>query len=106
MRKKGRSLSGNSDFFQRKNLDPMEGVSNLSDVMLVFACGLMLALIVNYHVDLELFEVDQSSMNEVNIEDYEVVKASANASASDSGYAQVGTVYEDPASGKMYLITG
>ena len=32
--------------------NPLEMMANLMDVMLVFACGLMLALIVNWNVDL------------------------------------------------------
>ena len=31
--------------------NPMDSLSNLSDVMLVFACGLMVALIINLNVD-------------------------------------------------------
>ena len=29
----------------------MDGMANLADVMLVFACGLILALIINWNVD-------------------------------------------------------
>ena len=31
--------------------DPMEGMANLADVMLVFECGLLLDIIINWNVD-------------------------------------------------------
>lgn len=35
-----------------EEVDAMAGVANLADVMLVFACGLMAAVILNWNVDL------------------------------------------------------
>ena len=35
-----------------EEVDAMSGLANLSDVMLVFACGLMAAVILNWNVDL------------------------------------------------------
>lgn len=34
-----------------EEVDAMAGVANLADVMLVFACGLMAAVILNWNVD-------------------------------------------------------
>ena len=45
--------------------NPLEMMANLMDVMLVFACGLMLALIVNWNVDLGGQEVDYVSEQEI-----------------------------------------
>ncbi len=45
--------------------NPLEMMANLMDVMLVFACGLMLALIVNWNVDLGGQEVDYVSGQEI-----------------------------------------
>lgn len=44
----GRFRAGNSF---SEDINPMDGVGNLADVMLVFACGLMLALITYWNVD-------------------------------------------------------
>ncbi|MEG0392584.1 MAG: DUF2149 domain-containing protein, partial [Anaerovoracaceae bacterium] len=35
----------------KEDLNPMDGLANLADAMLVFACGLLVALIVNWNVD-------------------------------------------------------
>ena len=49
--------------------NPLEMMANLMDVMLVFACGLMLALIVNWNVDLGgSQEVDYVNGKEVTSE--------------------------------------
>ena len=48
-------LSGNRGRLrvQRRQEDfsPMEGVGNMADAMLVFACGLIVALILSWNVD-------------------------------------------------------
>ncbi|MBR2512274.1 MAG: DUF2149 domain-containing protein, partial [Firmicutes bacterium] len=36
--------------FSEEDANPMSGVSNLADVMLVLAVGIMLALIMNWHI--------------------------------------------------------
>ncbi|MDD3400812.1 MAG: DUF2149 domain-containing protein [Eubacteriales bacterium] len=47
---------GTKKIFDRQKDDeepnPMEGVANMADVMLVLAVGIMLALIINWRVDL------------------------------------------------------
>ncbi|MDO4564186.1 MAG: DUF2149 domain-containing protein [Clostridia bacterium] len=47
---------GNKKIFSRPRSDeepnPMEGVANMADAMLVLAVGIMLALIINWEVDL------------------------------------------------------
>ena len=41
-----------------EEVDAMSGLANLSDVMLVFACGLMAAVILNWNVDLSKTRVE------------------------------------------------
>ena len=41
-----------------EEVDAMSGLANLSDVMLVFACGLMAAVIQNWNVDLSKTRVE------------------------------------------------
>lgn len=66
---------------EREEASPMESVANLIDVMLVFICGLIIAIIVFWNVDLE--NLDQRT---------------------DSSYEDVGQVYQDPETGKVYVI--
>ena len=40
---------GKNSFFDEEEQNPMEGVANLVDAMLVLACGLMMAIISFYN---------------------------------------------------------
>ena len=53
-----RYYDSSSSFRRRRaaeDVDPMSSMSNIGDVMLVFACGLMVALVVAWNVDLAQF---------------------------------------------------
>lgn len=84
----------------------MEGVANLVDAMLVLACGLMMALISFYKVDIKgastvkTEEIKEEQLQE--IEDYDVVDEEGNISG---GYESRGKVYEDKKTGKLYVVT-
>jgi hypothetical protein len=87
-----------------EDVDPATGLINLADLMLVFACGLMLALVAYWNIDLGPQITDISSdkdMTEVSdIEDARDLLANNSA-----GYSEVGVVYKDPETGKLYLLT-
>lgn len=83
----------------------MEGVANLVDAMLVLACGLMMAIISFYNVDIKgantkTEELKQEQLKEVD--DYGVTDENGNVSG---GFESRGKVYEDKKTGKMYVIT-
>lgn len=82
--------------------NPMDGLTNLSDVMLVFSCGLLLALILNYNINV-------SDMPKTDVEyDYEIEMAGEGDDSQnmedDAEFQQLGTVYVDPKTGKMYVV--
>lgn len=81
-------------------VDPMSSIANLSDAMLVFACGLLIALVVAWNVDLSAvtqLEIDQS--REVgNVEELE-----GALEGSGTNYIQR-IVYEDPNTGTLYML--
>lgn len=79
-----------------EEVDAMSGLVNLSDVMLVFACGLMAAVILNWNVDL--------SKTRVEILQREQMKELEQDIQSSSSFEQKGTVYEDPETGKLYVV--
>lgn len=85
-----------------EGVDPMAGITNLVDAMLVFACGLMLALLTYWNLDLPNVQqvVERQDMTEVN--DVEVTDE--QLSADGISYNERGTVYEDPTTGQLYLL--
>lgn len=89
-------------------VNPMDGVANLADVMLVFACGLMLALIINWNVDVggtaQGAKVSVERGQEIT--DVQTNPGDPDESADeDTQYEEVGVVYKDPATGKLYMVT-
>lgn len=83
------------------DIDPMASLANLSDAMLVFACGLLIALVVAWNVDISPVievELDQSQQ----IDDIESFEGDLNGAG--TSYVQRGTVYQDPNTGTMYLL--
>lgn len=84
--------------------DPMASVGNLADVMLVFACGLMMALITYWNVDISaVTEVLQS--DEVQQIDNPEDITDQLKSTDGTSYINMGNVYMDPATGKYYMVT-
>ena len=98
---RGKGLRSSS---KRQDFNPAEGILNLADVMLVFACGLMLSLVINWNIDINVEEVDMSVGSEVdqveNLND-----EMAEQMNSEEGYEKMGTLYKDPVTGKMYMLT-
>lgn len=97
----GASWNGGED------INPMDGVANLSDVMLVFACGLMLALITYWNVDVSgvTGSIDVSMGEEIT-ESIDGFGSNENSDeTNDKQYKELGVVYQDPVTGQMYLVT-
>lgn len=80
--------------------DPMGSFGNLMDVMLVFACGLLLALIANWNVDID-GDSAESGIKEVegNLEEVQ-----AGIDEADGSYTEMGTVYRDEETGQLYIV--
>lgn len=84
-----------------EDVDPMSSLSNVGDVMLVFACGLMVALVVAWNVDLSKFT--QVQMGE-ELDQSQVSQATDQLNGDGNSYIEKGTVYQDPETGKYYLV--
>ena len=97
-------FSQSGSFRARKapdDVDPMSSLSNVGDVMLVFACGLMVALVVAWNVDLAQFqkvdatqELDSDAVKEMTEQLY----------GEGNGFVERGKVYQDPQTGQFYLV--
>ena len=90
---------GSSKFGGREDVDPMTSMSGVGDVMLVFACGLMIALITAWSVDLGQF-----SQVEIGEEVQDVQSANQEASDAQGNYIEMGKVYMDAETGQYYLV--
>lgn len=92
-------------FMDDKESNPMDGLANLADVMLVLACGLMLSLIVAWNVDVGNSSLvglpSDTTLTEVEDEQTEAVNDKLN----EELYEEYGVVYRDSETGKMYIIT-
>ena len=98
--KKGR-LRRKSDLMS-DDVNPMEGAINIVDAMLVFACGLMLSLVIYWNVDLRSGSMVPVSQG-AEVTAGEQVPDIADAENPDSGLEEVGKVYRDPQTGNLYL---
>lgn len=84
------------------DFNPMEGVGNMADAMLVFACGLIVALILSWNVD-----VTDQGIQKVQEKKYEIngIEDSAvEVIGEDQNLEEMGTVYRDPDTGKYYVV--
>lgn len=91
-------LRGNGD-----SNDPMASMGNLMDVMLVFACGLLLALIANWNVDLDGMRVTSGAQSYTPLEG-DVQDASTETAEDVMGYTELGTAYYDEETGQVYVV--
>ena len=84
----------------------MEGVTNIADAMLVFACGLMLALAVYWNIDLGPIgdRVDLQQGREVT-ETFDLREDLVETQGQGELYEKMGTVYKDPRTGQLFMLT-
>lgn len=87
-------------------VDPMSSIGNLADAMLVLAVGIMLALIVNWNVDISLPQQnEQQPTDPIPFEETDLTEAPDGSAVLDGGDLQeMGKVYYDAESGNYYII--
>jgi hypothetical protein len=85
------------------HFDPRASIANLADAMLVLACGLMVSLIVYWNVDVSSGEQRVFEEGEVT-EVADVERLVDQAASGGTAYTERGVVYEDPATGKLYML--
>lgn len=97
--------------FSDDDEDPMTGISNLSDAMLVLALGFLIFAIMALQVNPDMMAKTQESQaqqaaSQVSTGEDFTSNASAGSSLEQSGYAEVGKVYRDPDTGKLVMVQG
>ena len=94
--------------------DPMGGVTNLTDVMLVIAVGFLVFIVISWNMQGVVFsdmssEEKQDTMKamqkaiEVN-QGQQINDTPDSTGGSGEGYDEVGKVYKDPETGKLIMI--
>jgi hypothetical protein len=98
----GERFGGNNS--EQAYANPLEGVANLVDVMLVIAVGLMLALVVNWNVDIASKQ-DAASLRGEEIAEASGLSGEGVPLDNETQYEALDVVvYRDPATGKLYMV--
>jgi hypothetical protein len=99
MLRKRRRISDDSDD------DPMGGLNNLSDAMLVLALGFLIFAIMALSVNPEMISESSSKQNVETVETLSENVSDAGG-MEDSGYNEIGKVYQDPTTGDLVMVSG
>lgn len=95
---------------ENEGVNPIEGIANLADAMLIFSVGAMLALIVNWHVDINQAnssssaQADKNSSMTFTQKDLTPVQGKENPDS--SAMKKLGTVYYDDKTNTYYILGG
>jgi hypothetical protein len=95
------SRFSSAGFDTEPDADPRVGLVNLADVMLVFACGLMLALVAYWNLDVSNMREVIQSEQVTEVQDVEDI---TNEAGAGGGFIELGKVYQDPMTGKYYML--
>lgn len=90
-----------------EDVSPLEGAINIVDAMLVFACGLMLSLVIHWNVDLDKVgeRINLNRGQEVT-QAPEIRDDLIETQGEGKLYEKMGTVYKDPSTGQLFMLTG
>ena len=85
--------------------DPMSGLTNLSDAMLVLALGFLIFAIMALSANPELITNSQNTKDVSTAETFNQTYSDASG-IEYSGFNEVGKVYEDPTTGELVMVSG
>ncbi|PIP72456.1 MAG: hypothetical protein COW89_06280 [Nitrospinae bacterium CG22_combo_CG10-13_8_21_14_all_47_10] len=88
--------------FDHQDEDPLGPLANFIDIMLVFACGLIAALVA-LSPDL-INQLTTAKKIEKGQELSDMPAGLKNLQGKGEGYESLGNVFRDPETGKLYLI--
>ena len=83
-------------------VNPMDSVSNLADAMLVLAVGIMLALIINWNVDIS--SASQPDAPQMSFESDDLRESDDDAGTIEADLTEMGKVYYDEKTGTYYIV--
>ena len=87
-------------------VNPMDSVSNLADAMLVLAVGIMLALIINWNVDISAGKTEQAASADpaISFEQDDLTESKDDAKTIEGDLTEMGKVYYDQETGTYYIV--
>ena len=87
-------------------VNPMDSVSNLADAMLVLAVGIMLALIINWTVDISAGTTDKTASTDpaISFEQDDLTESQDDAKTIEGDLTEMGKVYYDQQTGTYYIV--
>lgn len=89
-----------------EEVSPLEGAINIVDAMLVFACGLMLSLVIHWNVNLDRTgDQVQVELGQEVTESPDVAENLVKNRNEGDLYEKMGTVYKDPDTGQLFMVT-
>ena len=95
-----------SEHFSKEDDEPLGPLANLVDIILVFACGLIAALVALSPNLQEHFKVSkETKVISQGKELVDVPKEIKEKLDGTNGYKSLGQVYKDPKTGKLILIS-
>ena len=93
----GRLHQAQAQYEHEEDVNPMESTSSIADVMLVLAVGMMLAVVINWNVDI----------NKITIQEIDNPQSVNSDQITDQGTEQnleeKGPVYYDPDKDQYYV---
>jgi hypothetical protein len=93
-----------------EDVNPMNYVSNLSDVMLILATGIMLALIIHWQIDVDATSSEETTQTEeegsVDVTTTFTDDDLENSQDVPDSLEKLGAVYYDAETGTYYIIDG
>lgn len=81
-----------------EDVNPLEGLANMADLMLVLAVGIMVALVMNWNVNIS----SVNDLKELNNAEY-LNGNQVQQETGTNGLEKKGVVYMDPKTGKYYI---
>ncbi|BDZ67496.1 DUF2149 domain-containing protein [Methanobacterium ferruginis] len=87
--------------------DPTSGIANMTDSMLVLAVGFLIFAVIALQSNPALISSSSgSSQSTVPVSTGETLNETPeNESGSSGGYQEVGTVYKDPETGELVMVS-
>jgi hypothetical protein len=99
-------MSKKRKFLDDDGEDPTSGIINMTDCMLVLAVGFLIFAIMAVQGNPTLMESGITATSTVSVSTGSTLNDTPeNQSGSGSGYQQMGTVYKDPTTGKLIMVS-